>query len=280
MRKFSLLAAALLPVGFALTLAGEGGKCTEKCAGKDAAKCCAEGAAKVVLTAEKAEALAKEIKLETCPGKSAELLASALPGLKCKDTLAKLTADIKSKECPKEAANLILAAVKEYGEAEKKPVLTAEKAEALAKEIKAESCPVKSGELLASALPGLKCRDTLAKLTADIKSKECPKEAANLILAAVKQYGASEEKSCCDAAKGKAVALNAEKALLIAAQLRAESCPVKSSEILAAALPELKCQETLAKLVSEIKAKGCEKEASELILAAQAKLAQKPEAKK
>src|SRR6185503_19418631 len=209
MRKFSLLAAALLLIGFGLALvAGEGAKCTEKCAGKDAAKCCAEGASKVVLTAEKAEALAKEIKLETCPGKSGELLASALPGLKCKDTLAKLTADIKAQECSKEAANLILAAVKQYGEAEKKAVLTAEKAEALAKEIKAESCPEKSGELLASALPGLKCKDTLAKLTADIKSKECPTEAANLILAAVKQYGASEAKSCCDSAKGKAVALN------------------------------------------------------------------------
>jgi hypothetical protein len=337
-------------------VAGEGEKCSLKCAGKDASKCCAESEGKVVLTAEKAEALAKEIKLESCPGKSGEILASVLPGLKCKDTLAKLTADVKSKECSKEAANLILAAVKEYGSVGKKPavltaekaealakeikaescpgksgeilasvlpglkcqdtlakltadvkskecskeaanlilaavkqygsvekkpaVLTAEKAEALAKEIKAEGCPVKSGEILASVLPGLKCKDTLAKLTADVKSKECSTEAANLILAAVKQYGACDEKACCEGAKGKVVALNSDKALLIAAQIRSEICPVKSSEILASALPELKCQETLTKLLSEIKAKGCEKEASELILAAQAKLTPKPEAQK
>jgi hypothetical protein len=129
-------------------------------------------------------------------------------------------------------------------------------------------------------LPGLKCKDTLAKLTADVKSKECSTEAANLILAAVKQYGACDEQACCEGAKGKVVALNSDKALLIAAQIRSESCPVKSSEILASALPELKCQETLTKLLSEIKAKNCEKEASELILAAQAKLTPKPEAQK
>ncbi len=207
MRKSFLLVAALLPIGFGLLLvAGEGEKSSLKCAGKDASKCCAESDGKVVLTAEKAEALAKEIKLESCPGKS--------------------------------------------------------------------------GEILASVLPGLKCKDTLAKLTADVKAKECSKEAANLILAAVKQYGACDEKACCDGVKGKAIALNSEKALLIAAQIRSESCPVKSSEILASALPELKCQETLAKLLTEIKAKGCEKEASELILAAQAKLTPKPEAQK
>src|SRR5262245_30474571 len=120
MRKILLLVAAAVPFSFG-AYAGEGEKCTAKC-DKDSAKCCLESANKVALTQEKAEALAKAIKSEGCPVKSGEILASVLPGLQCKETLAKLTADIKAKECSGEAASLILAAAKQYGAPEKKAI--------------------------------------------------------------------------------------------------------------------------------------------------------------
>jgi hypothetical protein len=261
-----LIALAFLCTSSAVLFAGEG---------KDGSKCCAkEGAEKLVsLSSEKALAVAKQIRAEACPVKSSEILASALPGLSCKDTLAKLTSDVKAKGCEKEAAQVILTAFKQFApKAEAACALCPEKAAALVKLIRAESCPVKSSEILASALPGLSCKETLAKLTSEIKAKGCDQEAAAVVLAAAQKYTLVSVKS-----DSKLCALKAQ---TIAASIRAESCPVKSSEILASALPALKCKETLAKLVTDIKAKGCEKEAAELILAAQAKLEKSAEPEK
>ncbi len=78
---------------------------------------------------------------------------------------------------------------------------------------------------------------------------------------------------CC--VEGKVIALTAEKAILIAEKIRAESCCEKSGAILAEALSGLKCETTLAKLIGEIKAPGCSKSGSTVILAAAKELATK-----
>ncbi|MGH9362554.1 MAG: hypothetical protein ACRD2T_11620, partial [Thermoanaerobaculia bacterium] len=140
--------------------------------------------------------------------------------------------------------------------------LCAERAEKLAREIKSESCAVKSAAILASALPGLTCKDALAKLASEIRAKECSKEGAELILTAAKKLAAAAPKACeKDAGKGSEAlaSLCAERAEKLAREIKAEKCAVKSSEILASALPGLTCKDALAKLASEIRAKECSK---------------------
>jgi hypothetical protein len=70
------------------------------CGDKDVARLCA-----IV-----ARTVAVQVRSEACPTRSAGILQAALPGVGCKEAIAKLVAEVKSKDCDVEAAEVILAA--------------------------------------------------------------------------------------------------------------------------------------------------------------------------
>ncbi len=194
----------------------EGTACQKLTALKEGGKCCAQPS----ICAEKAQSLAVKVRSENCPVQSASILAKALPQIQCETARAKLVADVKAKGCEKEAGQAILAALKDLnppaaptaakegapgccakeGAALAKAGATGScakeggkqmaasfcplKAEKLASAIRAEGCCDRSAAILAEALPGLSCKETLAKLVSEIKSSDCAHEGAEVILAA------------------------------------------------------------------------------------------------
>ncbi len=252
-----------------LTSAKEGEKCCGTCKEKEATV--------ASFCPDKAQAIAVKIRSTECPKKSAEILATALPDLKCEKTMASLVSDIKAKGCEKEAAQVILTAAKQYAKPAAEEHSHTQDAKVLlaqAKEIilSVKDCDVEAAHAILVAAKKLaasvKKGDTCGGVTAAVTGS-CSGAQGQETLAKVKE-GAS---SCAkENAQETLVSLCPTKAQTIAVKIRATACPKKSAEILATVLPGLSCETTMAKLVSDIKAKGCEKEAAQVILAAHSKL--------
>ena len=150
---------------------------------------------------KKAEALAIQLRAEKCCDKSAEILAAALPEMACGKARAALVETVKAKSSDKDGAQAILIAVKDLraaAAAASSQTLFAtqcpKKAEALAVQLRGEKCPTKSAEILASALPQMKCGMARAKLVETVKAKPSDQDGAQAILTAVKDLRATVEK--------------------------------------------------------------------------------------